>query len=145
MPKGTVKWFNVKQGFGFIVSPDSAVDVFVHQEDIQMEGFRTLEPDEVVMFEFSPDDPRGARARSIVPLGIRVSKVSRKSESSMNATEAMESFPEIIEQQSTETPPVDSAASHEEENVESEAPVLRGKKKRAKEQRRSRKEHADFI
>jgi len=68
MPVGTVKWFNAKRGFGFVVSPDVSVDVFVHHEDIQAEGFRTLEPDEPVMFDMVPDAIRGARAKNIVPL-----------------------------------------------------------------------------
>jgi len=53
---GEVKWFDVKKGYGFIVSPDvngddgSPQDVFFHYSKIQMEGFKKVDPGDAVEF-----------------------------------------------------------------------------------------------
>ena len=46
---GTVKWFSAEKGYGFIAR-DGAEDVFVHQSEIQTEGYRTLEEGQRVQF-----------------------------------------------------------------------------------------------
>ena len=51
MAKGTVKWFNAEKGFGFIEPEDGSADVFVHYSEINGDGFRYLEEDQVVEFE----------------------------------------------------------------------------------------------
>ena len=38
---GTVKWFDPRKGFGFIVGPEGQ-DIFVHFSVIQGDGFRVL-------------------------------------------------------------------------------------------------------
>jgi CspA family cold shock protein len=50
MSMGTVKWFDAKKGFGFILNPDGR-DVFVHFSSIQDEGFRSLKDGEQVEYE----------------------------------------------------------------------------------------------
>jgi cold shock protein len=50
MPKGVVKWFNRMKGYGFI-EQESGEDIFVHQSEIQQEGFRYLEAGENVEYE----------------------------------------------------------------------------------------------
>ena len=47
---GTVKWFNPSKGFGFI-EQDSGDDLFVHQSEIQQDGFRYLNLGDRVEFE----------------------------------------------------------------------------------------------
>jgi CspA family cold shock protein len=46
---GTVKWFNERKGYGFI-SQDSGDDIFVHYNDINGEGFKTLNEGDRVEF-----------------------------------------------------------------------------------------------
>ena len=50
MPTGTVKWFDSKKGFGFIVGPEGK-DVFVHFTRIEGDGFRSLRDGEQVEYE----------------------------------------------------------------------------------------------
>jgi CspA family cold shock protein len=50
MATGTVKWFDSKKGFGFIVNSDGK-DVFVHFSTIEGEGFRALKDGEIVEYE----------------------------------------------------------------------------------------------
>ena len=65
MAKGTVKWFNEKKGYGFIVPEGMSQDVFVHYSAIQSEGFKTLNEGDQVQFELF-QDAKGARARDVV-------------------------------------------------------------------------------
>jgi CspA family cold shock protein len=50
MPTGSVKWFDSKKGFGFIIGP-TGQDVFVHFSSIEGDGFRSLRDGEVVEYE----------------------------------------------------------------------------------------------
>lgn len=51
LASGTVKWFSDQKGFGFIVPDDGGKDLFVHQSNLQMDGFRTLQEGQKVEFE----------------------------------------------------------------------------------------------
>jgi len=65
MANGTVKWFNEKKGFGFIIPDGVTQDVFVHYSAIQGDGFKTLNEGDKVQFEIF-QDPKGARAKDVV-------------------------------------------------------------------------------
>jgi len=67
MPKGVVKWFNEKKGFGFI-SKEDGEDIFVHFSGIAGDGFRTLYEGDKVEFDVENSD-KGLRA-------VRVRKVN---------------------------------------------------------------------
>ena len=56
MSSGTVKWFDPKKGFGFIVG-DEGEDIFVHFSVIEGDGFRSLKDGEAVEYEVE----RGAK------------------------------------------------------------------------------------
>ena len=51
MPTGTVKWFNSKKGFGFIVPNDGSKDVFVHISAVERAGLQTLNEGQKVSFD----------------------------------------------------------------------------------------------
>jgi len=70
MASGTVKWFDVKKGFGFIVQPEGKEDIFVHYSEIQDEGFKVLEDGEPVEFEIIPGK-KGMQASKVVRTGKR--------------------------------------------------------------------------
>jgi len=62
--KGTVKWFDIKRGFGFIQQEDGN-DVFVHYSNITGNGFKVLEDGESVEFEVIEGD-KGLQAQNVV-------------------------------------------------------------------------------
>lgn len=81
MATGTVKWFDVRKGFGFILSADGK-DVFVHFSSIEGEGFRALKEGEAVEYEPVENGPKGLSARQV----RRVDPGSPKAAAAPNAT-----------------------------------------------------------
>lgn len=51
MPIGTVKFFNIDKGFGFIAPEDGGEDSFVHISAVQRSGMSSLEKDQRVSYE----------------------------------------------------------------------------------------------
>lgn len=67
MATGTVKWFNEKKGFGFIVPDEGGKDLFVHHTNIATEGFRTLQDGQKVQYEVA-EGQKGPEATQVTPL-----------------------------------------------------------------------------
>lgn len=79
MAQGTVKWFDAKKGFGFLLNSQGQ-DVFVHFSSILGEGFRSLKDGEPVEFE-EADGARGLHARW-------VKRTTRKSKAAAEEADA---------------------------------------------------------
>jgi CspA family cold shock protein len=65
---GTVKWFDNRKGWGFIVQPDGT-DLFVHYTSIVGEGFRRLDDGTKVEYEVM-DGPKGKQAGNVRTLEV---------------------------------------------------------------------------
>tara|TARA_B110000503_G_scaffold10172_4_gene13740 strand:+ start:5908 stop:6348 length:441 start_codon:yes stop_codon:yes gene_type:complete len=62
--QGTVKWFNISKGFGFIVKDDGE-EIFVHFRSIRGEGRRGLRDGQSVSFIVAESD-KGPQAEDVV-------------------------------------------------------------------------------
>ncbi|CAO4362180.1 hypothetical protein L5515_001929 [Caenorhabditis briggsae] len=47
---GSCKWFNVSKGYGFVIDDNTGEDLFVHQSNLNMQGFRSLDEGERVSY-----------------------------------------------------------------------------------------------
>ena len=65
---GKVRWFNAEKGFGFIERQDGT-DIFVHFQDIQMPGYKTLVEGQKVAFDVEKT-PKGDCARNVERLDV---------------------------------------------------------------------------
>lgn len=74
---GTVTSYNSKNGYGFITDSESKDNVFVHQNDIDMEGFRHLNVGEEVEFDIEQGE-KGLKATSVVLLSEREERPRNK-------------------------------------------------------------------
>ena len=64
---GTVKWTNSERGFGFIAPVDGLADLFVHQTEIDVRGFRSLDEGQKVSFDVK-EGAKGPQASKVQPL-----------------------------------------------------------------------------
>jgi CspA family cold shock protein len=61
MTIGTVKFFNINKGFGFISPEGGAKDVFVHATAVESAGMSSLSEGQRVSFDIQPD-AKGSKA-----------------------------------------------------------------------------------
>jgi cold shock protein len=61
---GIVKWFNDAKGFGFITPDSGGGDLFIHFQDIQSNGFKSLAENQRVSFGRGTG-PKGAKAVNV--------------------------------------------------------------------------------
>ncbi|MFK7901797.1 MAG: cold-shock protein [Nitratireductor sp.] len=61
---GTVKFFNMDKGFGFITPDDGGKDVFVHISAVQASGMDGLTENQKVNFE-TEEDMRGKGPKAV--------------------------------------------------------------------------------
>jgi len=62
MSVGTVKWFNVQKGFGFIQPDDGTKDVFVHISAVERAGMQTLTDGQKLSYEMETDRRSGKQS-----------------------------------------------------------------------------------
>ncbi|MEM1379951.1 MAG: cold-shock protein [Pseudomonadota bacterium] len=68
MTNGTVKFFNVQKGFGFIQPEDGSTDVFVHATALERAGLGPLNEGDKVSFETEIDRRSGKSAVSTIAM-----------------------------------------------------------------------------
>ncbi len=65
---GTVKFFNVQKGFGFITPDEGGKDVFVHVTAVERSGVGSLTEGMRISFETEPDKRgKGPKAVDLQP------------------------------------------------------------------------------
>jgi CspA family cold shock protein len=108
MPTGTVKWFNPRKGYGFIIPDDESYEkeIFVHYSVIKIdgEGFKSLNPDDKVEFEVE-ETGKGLEARNVVvteKAPSRGKRFKKRIEPAEKAEEPEEEFKEEDEEEEEE-------------------------------------------
>ncbi len=65
MAIGTVKWFNVNKGFGFITPDEGGQDAFVHITAVERAGISGLNEGQRVEYELQPGRDGKSAAESL--------------------------------------------------------------------------------
>ena len=68
MPTGTVKWFNMTKGYGFIHPDDGGDDAFVHISTVQQAGLSELREGQKLQYELVPGRDGRSAAGELVAL-----------------------------------------------------------------------------
>lgn len=64
--RGTVKFF--EKGWGFIANNETNKEIFVHQTNIQMSGYRTLDEGDLVDYEIGLGNYSKEQALNVTPI-----------------------------------------------------------------------------
>ncbi|KAM0828264.1 hypothetical protein ACQ4PT_047361 [Festuca glaucescens] len=69
--EGTVKWFNVTKGFGFITLSNGGDDIFVHQSAVKVVdgGYRSLNENDIVEYTIIEESDGRAKASDVIAPG----------------------------------------------------------------------------
>jgi CspA family cold shock protein len=76
MDKATVKWFDPRKGFGFVVNSKGR-DVFVHYTGINGDGYRCLREGQIVEYE-EFESEKGLQGRDVRILEARPARKARQ-------------------------------------------------------------------
>ncbi|MBT3395521.1 cold shock domain-containing protein, partial [archaeon] len=117
MMEGTVKWFNVRKGFGFVNGEDGE-DYFIHHSALEQGTF--LREDDRVSFE-AADTDKGKQAQNVALLQKGSEIRAQSDESSKEAPEEETSEEPAEEETSEEETSEDSEEAPEEETSEEPA------------------------
>lgn len=63
--QGKVKWFSSDKGYGFISSSEKEQDIYVHFSDIVMKGFKTLDENDIVEFDYDEEMNKAVNVHKI--------------------------------------------------------------------------------
>ena len=55
MPRGKVKWFSAKKGYGFITEDEKDRDIFLHVSELENSKLRVLKEDQALKFDIKED------------------------------------------------------------------------------------------
>ena len=66
MATGTVKWFNLTKGYGFIQPSDGGADAFGHISAVERAGLRSLSEGQKVEYELTPGRNGKSSAENLV-------------------------------------------------------------------------------
>ena len=68
MPTGTVKWFNVSKGYGFIEPDGGGADAFVHISAVERAGMSNLAEGQKIQYDVEPGRDGKSAAENLVAL-----------------------------------------------------------------------------
>ena len=58
MPKGKVKWFNSKKGYGFLTEDGTERDIFLHVSALEESKLKMLKEDQKLEFEIKEENEK---------------------------------------------------------------------------------------